>query len=50
MATPAKSRERAACVVFGAPRELPQNQLPTYADVMKLYNMTKKTLKEQVAK
>ena len=50
MATPAKSRESAACVVFGAPRELPQNQLPTYADVMKLYNMTKKTLKEQVAK
>ena len=31
------TREKAACVIFGAPCEIPTNVLPTYSDVMKAY-------------
>jgi hypothetical protein len=34
----------AACVIFGAPREIPTNVLPTYADVMKAYIHTRQQL------
>ncbi|KAG0716113.1 hypothetical protein GWK47_010415 [Chionoecetes opilio] len=37
-------REKAACVIFGAPREMPTNVLPTYADVMKAYIHTRQQL------
>ena len=35
------TREKAACVIFGAPLEMPTNVLPTYADVMKAYINTR---------
>ncbi|KAG0719398.1 hypothetical protein GWK47_007282 [Chionoecetes opilio] len=37
-------REKAACVIFGAPREIPTDVLPTYADVMKAYIHTRQQL------
>jgi hypothetical protein len=38
------TREKAACVIFGAPRKIPTNVLPTYADVMKAYINTRQQL------
>ena len=31
------TRKQVACVIFGAPRVLPENALPAKADVMKAY-------------
>ncbi|XP_050710076.1 uncharacterized protein LOC126994856 [Eriocheir sinensis] len=38
------TREKVACVIFGAPHEIPTNVLPTYADVMKAYINTRQQL------
>lgn len=40
------TREKAACVIFGASSELPIHVLPTYADVMKAYINTTADNKE----
>ncbi|KAK0055675.1 hypothetical protein Bpfe_014950, partial [Biomphalaria pfeifferi] len=44
----AVTRKKVSCVIFDAPSEMPDNQLPTYADVMKFYNRTKQRLKYEL--
>lgn len=44
----AVTRKKVSCVIFDAPSEMPDNQLPTYADVMKFYNLTKQKLKYEL--
>ncbi|KAK0061523.1 hypothetical protein Bpfe_008905 [Biomphalaria pfeifferi] len=44
----AVTRKKVSCVIFDAPSEMPDNQLPTYADVMKFYNLTKQRLKYEL--
>ena len=39
------TKKKVSCVIFCAPSEMPDNQLPTYADIMKFYNLTKQRLK-----
>lgn len=41
----ALTRKKVSCVIFGAPSDMPDSQLPTYEDVMKFYNLTKQKLK-----
>ncbi|KAK0061999.1 int-tm_transporter_33 [Biomphalaria pfeifferi] len=44
----AVTRKKVSCVIFDAPSEMPYNQLRTYADVMKFYNLTKQRLKYEL--
>ena len=44
----ALTRQKVACIIFGPPSEMPENQLPTYTDVIKFYNFTKQKLKSEL--
>ena len=41
----AVTRDKVSCVIFGAPRNLPTNTLPTYTDLMKKYIQLRQDLK-----
>lgn len=41
----AVTRDKVSCVIFGAPRNLPTNTLPTYTDLMKRYIQLRQDLK-----
>ena len=41
----AVTRDKVSCVIFGAPRSLPTNVLPIYAELMKKDNQLKQELK-----
>ncbi len=46
----AVTRDKVSCVIFGAPRDLPPNTLPTYADLMKKYIKLRLELKTDSGK
>ena len=46
----AVTRDKVSCVIFGAPRNLPTNTLPTYTDLMKKYIQLRQDLKSDNGK
>lgn len=45
MEIPNNTRKSTSCPIFGAPEEIHENQLPTYKQVMKYYNLVRHQLK-----
>src|SRR6218665_3277256 len=42
------TRHRVSCGIFGAPKQMLTSVLPTYTDVIKLYNLTKYEMKHEM--